>query len=199
VTQGDGRRRLGQCETLFFIQPFVRRIFLTAAVVVMTGCDRAPWLPVPDQRPSFEGFRLHGARVVDMSDPDVDAHIVRDIGPPADPRWRWTQSHPTLRIRVEGVEPLLYSIDFTLAESTFPNTGPVTLTFLVNDHVLDRVRYSESGHHYFEKPVPREWIPPDQVAIVAAEIDKLWRSPNDGATYGFILTRMGLTAAESKK
>ena len=99
-----------------------------------------PWLPVLDQRPSFEGFRAHGARVIDMLDPDMDAHIVRDIGPAVNPRWRWTQSRPALRIRVHGAEPLTYFIDFTLAETTFRDTGPVTITFLVNDHVLDRVR-----------------------------------------------------------
>ncbi len=127
-----------------------------------------------------------------MMDPDVDAHIVRDIGPAVDPRWRWTQSHPALRIRVHGVEPLIYSIDFTLPEVTFRDTGPVTITFLVNDHVLDRVRYTASGSQHFEQAVPRDWIPQDQVATVGAEIDKLWRSPDDGKTYGFILSRMGL-------
>jgi hypothetical protein len=149
---------------------------------------------VPDQRPSFEGFRLHGARVIDMLDPDVDAHIVRDIGPPADPRWRWTQARPAVRVRVHGAEPLTYFIDFTLPEITIRDTGPVNITFLVNDHVLDRVRYTASGNRHFEKSVPRDWIPPDQSAIVGAEIDKLWRSPEDGKTFGFILSRMGLAA-----
>ena len=34
---------------------------------------------------------------------------------------------------------LHYTIDFSIAEATLKTTGPVTLTFLVNDHALDSV------------------------------------------------------------
>ena len=86
-----------------------------------------------------------------------------------------------------------YVIDFALPEVTFKDTGPVTLSFYVNDHLLDSVHYTHSGDEHFEKPVPPEWIPLSQESTVAAAIDKVWVAPSDGNKLGFVLVRMGLT------
>ena len=88
---------------------------------------------------------------------------------------------------------LRYIIDFVLPEVTFKVTGPVTMTFLVNDHPLDSVRYTAFGEQHFEKVVPPEWVEPMKENLVAASIDKVWVAPVDGAKLGFILTRIGLT------
>ncbi len=100
------------------------------------------------------------------------------------------------KARGQGQNPLRralkYVIDFTLPEVTFKVTGPVTITFLVNDHVLDKVRYTAQGHQHFEKMVPPGWVELGQYAIAGAEIDKVWVSPTDGARLGFILSRIGL-------
>jgi hypothetical protein len=155
------------------------------------ACDRAPWLPLPTQSPSFDG-PIHAARVVDMSDPDADRRILRDIAPRGDTSWRWSQQRPALRIRVRANENLKYTIDFALPAITFKDTGPVTIAFTVNDRVLDRVRYTTADSHHFEKSVPQDWLPIDADAIVGAEIDKLWTSKIDGRTFGVIIVRMGL-------
>jgi len=157
------------------------------------ACDRSPWYPVPQQRPSFEGFPSHGARVIDMDDPTADSRFVRDIQPRTDASWRWTGQRPAVKVRVRVIRNLKYIIDFTLPAITFKDTGPVTIAFTVNSRTLDRVRYAEPGFKHFEKEIPTDWLPIDEEAIVGAEIDKLWTSPVDGKKFGFIVSRMGLT------
>jgi hypothetical protein len=160
--------------------------------VTLAACDRTPWFAAPEQRPSLAGFPDHAARVVGMDDPDADRRFVRDIMPKTDTTWRWTGQRPALKIRVRADENLKYTVDFTLPKVTFKDTGPVTIAFTVNDHVLDRVTYTEPGFKHFEKTVPPDWLPIDAYAIVGAEIDKLWTDPDKGLEYGFIITRMGL-------
>ena len=42
-------------------------------------------------------------------------------------------------------ENLVYTMDFSIADTTFKDTGPVTLTFFVNDHMLDSAHYTAPG------------------------------------------------------
>jgi hypothetical protein len=174
------------------VKVYARAALSISLLFSLGACDRAPWLPVPAQSPSFAGSPKHAARVVDMSDPDADRSIFRDIAGPGDTPWRWSQQRPALRIKVRANENLKYTIDFALPGITFKDTGPVTIAFTVNDHVLDRVRYTEPGDHHFEKQVPADWLTLDADAIVGAEVDKLWTSPTDGKTVGIIIARMGL-------
>jgi len=159
----------------------------------IAACDRAPWYAVPEQSPSFDDFPSHAARAVEMADPDVDPLFVRDILPKGDAPWRWAGQRPALNIRVRSDENLNYTVDFTLPEITFKDTGPVDIAFTVNGRLLGRVRYTKPGPEHFEKAVPRNWLTIDTYAIVGAEIDKLWTDPGSGQKYGFIITRMGLT------
>lgn len=148
----------------------------------------------PVQRQPLEEFRPYrAAQVVQMIDADAPSHFVRDISPSLVANWRWAQKRPTIRLFPQTGEGLGYSIDFTLPEENLKGTGPVTMSFWVGDHLLERVRYTEPGQKTFVKPIPPEWIAPGQELLIAAEIDKLWRSAGDGATQGFILTSIGLT------
>jgi hypothetical protein len=170
------------------------RIVVVLLALALSSCRSLPQeYPPPEQRPSFEGYRLPAARIVNMDDPDAALHFVRDISPGLAANWRWTEQRPAVRIRVRAVENLKYTIDFTLPEATFKDTGPVTVTFTVNDHVLDHVRYAAAGSRHFEKAVPAEWIAINKDAIVGAEVDKPWISKEDGVHLGLILTRIGLT------
>ena len=165
--------------------------FAVLLLVILSGCESVPEYAPPAQRPLFEGYKPRAARVVNMEDVDAALHFVRDFsyGTPA---WRWTLQRPAVKIKVRTDDPLKYTIDFTLPEVTFKDTGPVTIAFTVNDRVLDRVRYTAPGYQHFEKAVPRDWIPNGQDATIGAEIDKMWTSKEDGSRLGFIITRIGL-------
>lgn len=172
----------------------MKAAILTAAMLALCGCRvGSDEYPVPTQRPSFEGYKLPAARVVNMDDADATLHFVRDISSGLAANWRWTDQRPAVRVRVRAVEKLKYTIDFTLPEATFKDTGPVTVTFTVNDHVLDSVRYDAAGSQHFEKAVPAEWVAINKDATVGAEVDKMWISKEDGGRLGFILTRLGMT------
>lgn len=161
-------------------------------VVGLGGCRNLPDYPVPEQSPSFENFKTHAVRVVDMSQPGASSHTVRDILGESSAPWRWTLQRPAVKVKVGFSTELNYVIDFALPNATFKDTGPVTIAFTVNDHVLDRVHYSKPGMKHFEKSVPPEWIELHKDAIAGAEIDKVWISKEDGARLGFILYRIGL-------
>ena len=152
-----------------------------------------PYAP-PVQRQPFEEGRPHRMlRMVDMADGDAASHIVQDLPNGAPAPWRWTGQKPTVKVTPRTNQGLRYTIDFSLPEVTMKVTGPVTLTFLVNDNVLDTVRYAKSGEYHYEKAVPPEWIEPFKDTLLAASIDKVYIAQADGAKLGFILIRIGLT------
>lgn len=173
-------------------------VLLTLAC--LQGCERMPETYAPPvQRQPFENFRPYRiTRVVDMSDGDADAHIVRDVLPGSG-SWRWAGQHPVIRVALPKAENLIYTIDFSLADATFKSTGPVSMTFFVNDHELGSDRYTAPGSYHFEKSVPADWLEGSKDATVGAEVDKVWVSPEDGVKLGFILTRIGLRQDASKK
>jgi hypothetical protein len=151
----------------------------------------APYAP-PEQRQPFENFAPYRiSRVVDMADGDADKHFVRDIQGLSG-TWRWTGKRPEVRVFLRTNQMLHCIVDFAIAEATFKDTGPVTLTFFVNSHPIGTERYAAPGPQHFDKPVPPEWVEAGKEATVGAEIDKPWISPADHAALGFILTRMGL-------
>jgi hypothetical protein len=123
---------------------------------------------------------------------DADGQIVRDISNFANGTWRWTGQHPTVRLPRGNSQDIRYVIDFTIPEVTFKETGPVTISFYVNDHLVDRKSYTAPGTQHFEKAVPPNWIDEGNSTAVGAEIDKVFVSKNDGERLGFILTSIGL-------
>jgi hypothetical protein len=152
-----------------------------------------PYAP-PVQRQPFEEGRPHRILyIVDMSSADASAQIVGDISPGGPGAWKWTFQNPTVKVVPRTNQRLSYLIDFGLPEVTFKATGPVTIKFLVNGHVLDSIRYTASGDYHYQKSVPPEWIEPLKETLLGASIDKVWVAPADGAKLGFTLARIGLT------
>ena len=168
---------------------------------LLCGCGNLPepYAP-PAQRPFFEA-PPEAARILNMGDADAESHFVQGISAELEGNtWRWTGKRPTIRLRPNSNRSLAYSIDFAIAGSTFQQTGPVTLSFFVNDHLLDRVHYATPGRRRFEKPVPAEWLVSGEEATLAAEVDKVWTPPQRGAApLGFILVSLGLEKQVSER
>ena len=120
------------------------------------------------------------------------SQVAADILPPAG-GWSWTGQRPAVKVRVRNAQKVRYEIDFTVADATFKQTGPVAITFFVNDHALDTIHYAKPGPQHYEKTVPAEWIDTGKDNVAGAAVDKVWTSPDDGAKLGLILTRIGLT------
>ena len=86
---------------------------------------------------------------------------------------------------------LTVRVDFSIAEATFRETGPVSIAFSLNGKLLEKLRYENSGEKRFEKSVPDGWVKRGENATLAFEIDPVYVSPTDGARLGVILTRAG--------
>lgn len=161
---------------------------------LLCGCGNLPEpYPPPAQRPIFQA-PAEVVRILNMADADAESHFVQDIDAALQgSTWRWTGKRPSIRLHPNSIQKLAYSIDFAIAESTFQQTGPVTLSLLLNDRLLGRIRYASPGRRRVEKPVPAGWLRANEDATLAAEIDKLWTPPQPGGTsLGFILIALGL-------
>ncbi len=83
-----------------------RAVPFVLALALCSCREPSDGYPPPEQRPSFEGYRLPEARVLNMDDPDAPMHFVRDISPGLAANWRWTDQRPAVRIRVRSVDNL---------------------------------------------------------------------------------------------
>lgn len=104
-----------------------------------------------------------------------------------------------MKVKTAGVENVHYVIDFSVAGATFKETGPVSVTFSVEDHELGTEHYNQPGQQHWEKIVPAEWLQPNTETEIGAKVDKVWTSPGDGAKLGLILTKIGLTESQPEQ
>lgn len=185
---------LSRVEQVGIVAEVKRISALAPWVLILSACQTQPeTFAPPVQRQPIEEFRPYRAtRIINMVDSDAESHFVKDITGMVQSNWRWAQKRPTIRLYPRTNTDVQYVIDFALPEVTFKDTGPVTMSFYVGDHLLERVRYTEPGQKKFEKAVPPEWIVPGQELQLSAEIDKMWTSKTDGEKLGFVLTSIGL-------
>ena len=162
--------------------------------MVLAGCSSAPdWYTVPPQRAArgAAGSGRLGSYVA-MNDPNADAHLLRDISHSIEGgMWRWAGWRPRMRFGLEAVRNIRFSLDFSIAEATFRETGPITLALLINGHPLDQVQISSAGEHHYEKPVSEALLLAGQENLVDIEPDRVWVSKEDGARLSILLIRAG--------
>src|SRR6266446_5307426 len=121
--------------------------------------------------------------VVNMNDPYAMAYVVQDVRDLLEAgAWRWTSPRPELRFYLDDIRGLKFTTDFTVPESGFRRTGPVTISFSVNGQLLDRVKYEKPGKQHFERPVPDSWLHARWLNFVIMEPDKTWSDAK--FTYG---------------
>jgi hypothetical protein len=180
----------------------LQRLVLSAAGLVVvclaaTGCGGGgPWFAVPEQHRGLAEASLPPAIEVDMASPDASDHIVSGIYPPAPGvGWRWTEANPEVWVMLERVDGLRFTADFAIWDDGFKQTGPVTLAFSVNGHVVGTERYTTPGVKHFEAPAPEAWLSPLKRATAGIAIDKVYVSPRDQKRFGIILVRIGFKRA----
>ena len=158
----------------------------------LAGCDRLPEsYPPPEQRQLQATTPDPSTIMVEMNDPDSAQHIVKDIYEPFGSPWRWTARQPTVKVLVYATDNVKLSTDFAIWDEGLKQTGPLELSFLVNGHLLDKVKYATPGYKHFEKAVPAEWLSTDAESTISVDVNKLYVSSRDGKEFGFILTRIG--------
>jgi hypothetical protein len=127
-----------------------------------------------------------------MGDPRAIEAIVRDISATSEGvGWRWTYLEPTLKFYLHQYEDQSFVMDFSIIETAFKETGPVTLSCFVNNRLLTTVRCPRPGDYHLEKQVPSEWLRDTNPAVVRAVLDRVWTAPADGARLSYVLVRAG--------
>ena len=170
----------------------LNRIALAILALGLCSCERLPEsYPPPEQRPPAALTPDPAAMMVEMSDPDASQHIVKDINEAGNVPWRWSGKRPTVKVLVYATDNVRASVDFAIWDEGFKQTGPLELSFFVNNRRLDKVSYATPGYKHFEKAVPADWLSAATESTVSIDVDKLYVAPKDGAEFGVILTRIG--------
>jgi hypothetical protein len=172
------------------------RPYILFSLCFLAGCANIPdsYAPPVQRKPLTGADPSPVGRFVNMSDPNAGAYIVRDVADNAEAgSWRWARKRPELRFFLESTENLKFKADFGIAESTFKETGPVSISVFINGNLLDTMKCADAGEKHFEKPVPANFLRAKSVNFAVMEVDKVWVSKTDGAVLGFILTRAGFT------
>lgn len=164
-------------------------------LILTCACNRGPvYYPPPEQRHPVEAQApaMRASMMINMNDDDAPLHFVQDISSALEgSTWRWTKKRPTVKLLLVKTKDLKYVVDFTLADATMQQTGPVTVSFFVGDRLLDKIHYAKPGYQHYEKPIDPAWVQTVTDTLVSAEVDKTYKDSRDGAVLGFILTRMG--------
>lgn len=127
-----------------------------------------------------------------LNAPEAPEHFVSGIRPELnDGSWRWALKSATLQFQLPDTRGVKLRIDLTVPEVTFQQTGPVKIAVFVDGHELDTIDFPQPGPKLWEKPVPKEWLSTTHPVLVRLEIDKIYKSPTDGAERGYILSKIG--------
>lgn len=160
------------------------------ASLIMAGCARQPaspaLVPLPPQRQLVPAIDLPYERdFLFMSEARASARIVRDIA--GEGIERWTGPHPAMRFPIAEPGPYLAEIRFRASQNTLKDTGPITLTLLLDGRPLASLRVSGDNAQTLSAPVSISQ-PSTELSFT---IDKPWVSPADGARLGVLLKAMG--------
>lgn len=129
---------------------------------------------------------------VTMGDQRSSDCIVSDVSATVESGgWRWTYREPTLKFYLPRYQKQRFVMDFFISETTFKDTGPVTLSVYVNRRFLTRLHCIRPGSYHLDEPVAAAWLQWANPVIVQAVLDKIWVAPADGARLGYALEGAG--------
>lgn len=148
--------------------------------------------PPIERKPMLGGNDSDLREFIAMSDPDAADHILNGISDKVEAgAWRWTWERFTLKFALPDTAERKLLIEFTIPAETFNETGPFHISYSVNGHLLDKVRYDSPGEKRFEKAIQADRLRANAENIVAAELDKVYVAEPDQKKLGVILKRAG--------
>ncbi len=173
-----------------------RWVFLAA---LLTGCTPLPEsYPAPEQRGSKDGPEPEplGA-FVSFSDARSPDYVVGGFLPAApDQLWRWAAASPAVRVRVSATAGLRLRVNFAFPDESHKPLLPITVSYFVNDKLLQTVVYKQTGVLEFRKAVPAEWLAADTDNIIRWEISPVYVAKADGVKLSMIVSELGLERDE---
>jgi hypothetical protein len=127
-----------------------------------------------------------------VSSPDAYKYFIDDVVmcPPKSP-FCWTLDAPELKFWLSSTRDRVLIVNFKQSSDTLKQTGPLTIDYYVNDHLLERVRYAEEGDHTYRHAVPAAWLRAGDYTVVKMKMENPYVSPADGAKLGVLLVSAG--------
>lgn len=171
----------------------MRRVVAILLSCLSTSCVPTPdSYPVPPQQrlPAGSEKVLYG-EFVGATQPGAESYFIKDIKALEGGSWRWTFSNPELRFTLSSVQNRKFRIEFAIHEVTFKDTGPLTISYLINGHLLETERYTTPGEKQFQKPVPAAWLVAHGENRVLIRIHNPWKAPDDGVYLGILFHNAG--------
>ena len=169
-------------------------VFMAA---LLTGCTPLPEsYPTPEQRDSKDGPEPEplGA-FVSFSDARSPDYVVGGFVPAApDQLWRWAAASPA--VRVSETAGLRLRVNFSFPDESHKPLLPITVSYFVNDKLLQTVVYKQTGVLEFRKAVPAEWLAADTDNIIRWEISPVYVAKADGVKLSMIVSELGLERDE---
>src|SRR5438034_7636791 len=103
----------------------LRALFLP--IFLLAGCARTPDHYAPPPQSALLAAPVSISSFVEMADANADAYILGDVNDGLEAgSSRWTRKRPSLRFFLDTADHLRFQADFSIADSTFRDTGPVT-------------------------------------------------------------------------
>jgi hypothetical protein len=174
----------------------LRPVALMALGLLMFSCGNSgpqhpPEQVNPDVSKSAPAVQTHKS-FVNMFDPDVDGYLVADISRPAPgAAWLWTFDHPAVRVWTGAGDPRHLLVKMATVDATMKDTGPVTVTFTVNDHEVGRKTLPKPGSYDFEADVDPAFLKAGDWSEIKMSASPLWTAPADKKHLGFLLIAAG--------
>ena len=171
-----------------FLVPFWRAA-ASLGFGLLTGCVHTPEsYPIPEQHRPFRPMGFLNKVFVSAGDLYSQDAFLGGFQPPESSAWRWTKADPELSFELDAVDRQTLVYEFVIHDRTFRDTGPLAMTFYVNERQLAREVYESPGDKRFEKAVPAEWLRSN--TRVRVSIENPWRT-EDGEVLGILFRRAG--------
>jgi hypothetical protein len=166
------------------------RFWLAAISLVSVACVRTPdSYPLPQQHNPFRSGGVPSSEFITMDHPDLRKAVVKDVVVDEQGPWRWTGQDPELRFFLSSTRDRTLIVEFVINDRTFRDTGPVTVSFYVNDHLAGEETFKSDGDKSFEKAIASEWLEGKPETRVRLHVHNVWPIP--GANLGILLKRIG--------
>lgn len=164
-----------------------------AATVCFCSCVPTPEsYPIPPQHAPMSAVEVISYHeFVRSADPNADLYYVKDVGGLEGGSWRWTQAAPEFRFTLKSTISRRFRLDFGLHEITFRDTGPVTLSILINGRELDRPHFDHPGDRRYEREVPADMLTSSSETRVVVRVLNSWKASDPGVHLGILLHAAG--------
>jgi hypothetical protein len=126
-----------------------------------------------------------------MGYPGLRGSIIRGVLEAGGLGLRWTDQHPAFSFMPDHTKDLDLYMNFGVHERTFADTGPVTLSIIINGELIDRPRFDSAGMREYSHLVPSRVLQLKYPVEVQIDVDPPWIAAGDQQKLGIVLVAIG--------